>query len=238
MVVRTVDTDMLVRAVSVFEELKIGIWELWVDFGAGKNRKFVPIHENFQRIGELKARGLPFLYAFTGCDQILFLSHVTKYTAWKVCCLFDTISNVFSDLSQQPTLMQIQETMSTIERFTVLLYHETSNCSNTNEYRRELFCQGRSINNIPPTSATLWIHTFRSCYIAGHVPTQEDWGWKFENNKSIPHWTYFPEAVDAIRDLIKCACKPEKSCRGWCKCVQSQLLCTELCVCKGQCERE
>ena len=110
--------------------------------------------------------------------------------------------------------------------------------SNTNEYRRELFCQGRSINNIPPTSATLWIHTLRSCYIAGHVPTQEDWGWKFENNKSIPHWTYFPEAVDAIRDLIKCACKPEKSCRGWCKCVQSQLLCTELCVCKGQCERE
>ena len=62
------------------------------------------------------------------------------------------------------------------------------------------------------------------------LPTPEDWGWKFKNNKLIPHWTDLPEAVVAIRDLIKCACKPEKGCRGRCKCVQSQLLCTELSV--------
>ena len=44
----------------MFEDLKDGIEELWVDFGAGKNRKFVPIHETSQRIGELKTLGLPF----------------------------------------------------------------------------------------------------------------------------------------------------------------------------------
>ena len=146
-------------------------------------------------------------------------------------------------------LMQVQEAMPTIERFTVLLYQRTSHCLNTNERRRKLFCQGGGIDNITSTSAALWKHTLRSCYITGHVwvqsmikvqtlPTPEDWGWKFENNNLITHWTDLPEAAVAIRDLIKCACKPESVYRGRCKCVQSQLLCTELCVCKGQYERE
>ena len=152
MVIRAVDTDVLVLAVSVYEELKDGIEKLWVDFCGGKNRKFVPIHETFQRIGEVKAHGLPFFHAFSGCDQVSLLPHVAKHTAWQVWCLFDVISNVFSDLNQQPTLMQVQEAMPTIERFTVLLYNRTSNCLKTNECRRELFCQGRSICNIPPTS--------------------------------------------------------------------------------------
>ena len=110
-------------SVLVYEELKDGIEELWVHFGAEKNWKFVPIYKAFQCMGESRACGLPFFHAFTGSDQVSFLSHVTKHTAWKVWCLFDAISNVFSDLSQQPMLMQVQESMLTIERFAVLMYH-------------------------------------------------------------------------------------------------------------------
>ena len=106
-----------------------------------------------------------------------------------------------------------------------------------------------SIDNIPQASTDFWKYTLRSYYIAGHVwaqsmikvqtlPTPEDWGWKFENNKLIPHWIDLSEAAVAMRDLIKCACNQEKGCRGRCKCVQSQLLCTELSVCKRQYERE
>ena len=40
------------------------------------------------------------------------------------------------------------------------------------------------------------------------LPTPEDWGWKFENYKLIPHWTDLAEAVVAVIDLIKCACTP------------------------------
>ena len=79
---------------------------------------------------------------------------------------------MFSDLSQQPTLIQVQEAMPTIERFTVLPQHRISNYLNTNECRRELFCQVKSIDNIPPRSTALWKHTLRSCYIAGYVWTQ------------------------------------------------------------------
>ena len=142
MVIRTVRTDVLALPVLVYEELKDGIEELWVNFGAGKDRKFVSIHEIFQRIGELKARGLPFFHTFTDCDQVLFLlSQATKHTTWKIWCLFDAILNVFSDLSHQPTLIQVQKAMPTVERFTELLYHHKSNCLNTNESRRELFCR-------------------------------------------------------------------------------------------------
>ena len=38
-VIWAVDTDLLVLAVSVYEQLQEEMEELWVDFGAGKNRK-------------------------------------------------------------------------------------------------------------------------------------------------------------------------------------------------------
>ena len=94
---------------------------------------------------------------------------MTKHTAWKVWYLFDVISNMFSHLRQQPMLMQVQEAMPTFESFTVLFYHCTSNCLNMDKCRRVLFCQGRSIDNIPPKSAALLKHTLRSCYIVGPV---------------------------------------------------------------------
>ena len=133
--------------------------ELLVDFGAGKNRKFFPIQETLEHIGECKARGFPLFHAFTGCDKVSFMSHVTKSAAWKVWNLFDDITPIFAALSHQPIFTQIRDAMPTIERFTVLLYSCTSNCLTTNKYRRELFCQGRSIDNLPPTSAALWKHT-------------------------------------------------------------------------------
>ena len=135
-----------------------------------------------------------------------------------------------------------------IERFTILVYHRTWNCINTNECRRKLFCLGKSIDNIPPTSVALWKHTLRSSYVAGHVwaqslnklqtlPPPEDWGWKYEDQKLVPHWTDLPEASVGVRDLVKCGCK-NNTCRGNCKCIKTgDLPCTELCQCKGQCER-
>ena len=99
MVIRTVEADVLVLAVSVYEQLQEEMEELWLDFGAGKNRKFFPIHETLEHIGECKARGLPFFHAFTGCDQVSFLSHVTKSAAWKVWNLFDGVTPIFAALS-------------------------------------------------------------------------------------------------------------------------------------------
>ena len=139
--------------------------------------------------------------------------------------MLDDVTPIFAALSHQPTFTQIQDAMPTIERFTDLLYSRTSNCLTTNEWKRELFCQGRSIDNIPPKSAALWKHTLRSCYVAGNVsvqsmfkdqilPNPENWVWKMENSNLIPHWTDLFEATVALQDLTKYSCKPEKGCRG------------------------
>ena len=93
------DTDVLVLAVSVYEQLQEEMGELWVDFGAGKNTKFFPIHETLEHIGECKARAFPFFHAFTGCDQVSFPSHVTKSAAWKVWNLFDDVTHICSSES-------------------------------------------------------------------------------------------------------------------------------------------
>ena len=53
------NTDVLVLAVSVYEQLQEEMEELWVEFGAGKNRKFFPIQETLEHIGDCKARGFP-----------------------------------------------------------------------------------------------------------------------------------------------------------------------------------
>ena len=144
---------------------------------------------------------------------------------------------------------ELEESLPIIERFTVLLYNSTSNCLTTNECRKDLFCKGRSIDSIPPTSAALSKHVLRSSYIAGYVwgqsiianqvlPNPEEWGWKIVDGNFIPHWTDLPDATVACRQLIKCSCNPEKGCKGRCKCVTSGFLCTELCKCRGECERD
>lgn len=43
-VIRTVDADVLLLAVSAFAHLKEQLKELWVDFGEGEHRKYLVIH--------------------------------------------------------------------------------------------------------------------------------------------------------------------------------------------------
>ena len=142
-IICAVDADVLVLAVSVPARLKDQLEELWLDFGVRKHRKYVPAHVIFNILDESRVRALSFFHAFPGCDQVFFLSHVTKGSAWKVWDLFDDITAIFKSLSYQPNLSMIGNWLPIIERFTVLFYNRTSNCLTTNEYRKDLFCKGR-----------------------------------------------------------------------------------------------
>ena len=81
-VICTVDTEVLVLAISTFNKLSSFVEELWLDFGAGKNRKFYPVHDIYEELKESNAMELPFFHAFSGWDHVCFLSHVTKSNAW------------------------------------------------------------------------------------------------------------------------------------------------------------
>ena len=52
----TVDTDVVVIALFVF--CSLNVQELWIEFGSGKNKKWLPIHQYAKIFGQEKCRAL------------------------------------------------------------------------------------------------------------------------------------------------------------------------------------
>ena len=135
--------------------------------------------------------------------------------------------------------------MDVIERFMTLLYDRTSSRSKVNEVWQELFSRkARSLDNIPPTQASLLQHVKRAVFQGGFVwgqtllkqpalPSPSRWGWQLETNHWVPHWTTLSQAKESCYELIRCGCKA--GCRGRCKCQKANLTCTGLCNCGGNC---
>ena len=244
--VRTVDTDVLVLAVVTYTVLAKSIDNLWLAFGTGKNFRYIPVHEIAMTLGPQKSLALPFFHSFTGCDTVSSFEGRGKLTAWETWNAYPEATAVFSQLSSTPILDDVDKHMDIIERFTILMYNKSSELNDVNSARRKFFTQGRQIKNIPPTRAALLQHTRRAAYQGGHVwaPSNlikamtdeispEGWGWKKLDSIWHPVWTSLPQASKACRELIKCGCKRCKS--STCKCMKSNLSCTELCKCGGDC---
>ena len=100
-IIRTADTDVLALTISAFAKLQSHTPEFWVDFDAGKNRKFHPIHRIFNNLGESKALALPIFYAFTSCELISILSYATKSSAWKAWHSFEEATPYICTWSHQ-----------------------------------------------------------------------------------------------------------------------------------------
>ena len=58
--IRTVDTDAFLLSVSLYE--KLGLEQHWADFGSGKHRCYLPIHQMI--LNPVKRDGRPFVFAF------------------------------------------------------------------------------------------------------------------------------------------------------------------------------
>ena len=65
--IRTVDTDVVVLAVAHFHGLQY-VGQLWIAFGTGKEFRYIPIHEIAAALCPQMATGLLLFHAFTGCD--------------------------------------------------------------------------------------------------------------------------------------------------------------------------
>ena len=137
--------------------------------------------------------------------------------------------------------------MQLIERYTVVLYDRSSECSGVDECRRVLYTKkNRAIENIPPTAnallqhtkcAALQAHICMSCLMStAHAYDPLNWGWtKSVDGNYEPLWCTIPDVSEYCTELVKCSCK--NICRN-CKCKKSQLRCTKLCACEGQCDRQ
>jgi hypothetical protein len=67
--IRTVDSDVVVVAVSVFKEI-VNKKELWIDFGSGKHRRMISVHDLCSQLSPEICSNLPIFHAITGCDTV------------------------------------------------------------------------------------------------------------------------------------------------------------------------
>ena len=78
--IKTVDTDVLVLAVSFAEKLSCEY--LWVAFGTGKAFRYINVVSVAQKLGRDKCLALPAFHALTGCDTTSSFAGRGKRTAW------------------------------------------------------------------------------------------------------------------------------------------------------------
>ena len=68
--VDTVDKDIVVIAIFCFNKLlQFGLEKLWIEFGVGINKGWIPIHD-LTSVLRIKSARLLFWYAFTACDAV------------------------------------------------------------------------------------------------------------------------------------------------------------------------
>jgi len=165
--IRTVDTDVVVLAVSVANTLPEQS-ELWLAFGTGKHFRYLAAHEITTLLGPEKASALPMFHALTGCDTVsAFVGH-GKRTAWAIWKSLPELTNALLQLSCAPNDIH-SEIMDNIQRFVILMYDRTSTCTEVNTARRKIFAKKHSVERIPPTFAALIQHVRRTAYQGGHV---------------------------------------------------------------------
>lgn len=99
--IRTVDTDVLVLAVSIIP--KIDVQELWVEFGVGKNTRFILAHDIAMSFELQNSKALSMFHVFTGCDKVSSFTGIGMKTAWETWKTYDAVTNAFLELSKCPT---------------------------------------------------------------------------------------------------------------------------------------
>ena len=135
--IRTVDTDVVVIAAAMFHDLRLS--ELWIAFGTGKKLRYLPIHSLCNSIGKQQSKSLLIFLALTGCDQVSFFAGRGKKTAWETWKHFEVVTLAFESLCEAPAIVDVDISLPILERYVVLLYDRVSACSSVDDCRRELF---------------------------------------------------------------------------------------------------
>ena len=119
--IRTVDTDVVVLAVTSAQRLNIT--ELWIAFGAGKKFRYLPAREMANPLCPDRCVAWPKFHAFTGCDTVSCFGGKGKRTAWDIWNAYDEVTPAFCALAATPE--SVENWLGLLERFVALLYDRT-----------------------------------------------------------------------------------------------------------------
>ena len=94
----TVDSDVVVIGCVFFTlRRQKELQELWIEFGVGRDKKWIPIHSYAEVFGEDTCMVLPFFLAFTGFDTTSQFAGRAKETAWQT---WQSVHKTLNDLSE------------------------------------------------------------------------------------------------------------------------------------------
>jgi hypothetical protein len=184
--------------------------------------------------------------ALTGCDTVSSFFGKGKKSAWEAWNVYPGVTDTLISLSQSVQEID-QASLHVLERFVIIMYDRTSDCTDLDTARKHLFTKkSKLLESLPPTSSAFAEHVKRAIYQAvfcwcpclDKTPKQQDpslWGWVQIDNKWSPKWSTLSEVSASCQELIHCFCK--KGCISRCKCVRANLVCTNLCQCDGECSR-
>ena len=110
--IHATDTDVLILAITASSDLP-GC-EVWLAFGHGTKFWYIAVHDIASQLGDLRSRGLLFLHAISGCDNVSAMCGIGKKTAWEVWRLMPHLDPIFHRLSQVPEQIE-KEDMDEIE---------------------------------------------------------------------------------------------------------------------------
>ena len=226
--VRTVDTDVVVLAVMVSQTLPSDT-EVWLAFGTGKGFRYLAAHRMSSCLGPEKSLALPMFHALTGCDTVsAFVGHGKK-TAWATWNSLPELTGALLTLAHAPTGIMEE----------AIIYDRMSTCTDIKKARKKLFTKKSSVLRIPPTQAALVQHVKRAAFQGGPIwsqtllpqpalPSSCNWGWIKTDGLYEPLWTTLPEASKSCYEL---AARKDMS-----NAVNAKSR-TPLCWCEGECAR-
>lgn len=84
-IIRTVDTDVVVLATSYFFQLEAE--EIWIAFGVGNHFRYIPIHTIANKIGRTKCAALAVFHALSGCDTTSYFAGRKKRNVGSMECV-------------------------------------------------------------------------------------------------------------------------------------------------------
>ena len=242
---RTVDTDVVVLAVAFHQRLECD--QLWLAFGTGQHLRYIPAHELAAGLGPQRSLALPLFHALTGCDTVSAFVGRGKKTCWEVWNKFPEITDIFVELFHTPIYIS-DFCLARLQRFVIMLYDCNCHYEAVNVACKKLFAnKGKTIDNIPPTLDALTQHLRRTVYQAGYIwsqclstrpklPSPSDWGWQMVDGSWRPLWMTIPDAASCCPELKRCGCKTGCMTKR-CKCVKDNIPCTALCSCDGECRQ-
>ena len=245
--VKTVDTDVVMLLVSSMPEFVSYKANITVDYNFGKSRRLYCVNTIAKSIGYNNCLGLPFFYAFTGCDSTSSFLHYSKQYFFDLWLgKFPELTSVFSELSCMPESVP-DSLIADCEQFVIDTYdpHSKFKCRDINKLRLELFTSSATndLSCLPPTFDALKLHIMRAAYQAGWIwgsclkpnldlPSSTLWGWHQNKTFLTPTWITVP--IMNYNDVfLSCSCI-QSDCLT-CVCRKTQLSCLPFCKCYQKC---